>query len=474
MAKTKDHNVTDNATASSLLRWRKRHSYYYRCLDNIYKFVVRPSSRVLHVGCQFGDILHAVKPSYGVGTDIDAEAVELAQNRFEHLDFHIQDPHQLNIEGTFDYILICNSLGEWHDIQRVLDKIHPLTNDHTRIVITYYNHLWDLLLRIGSLIGIRKPVAHQNWLPPKDIENLLNLSNFDVIRSDSFLILPKRIPGLTTVFNYVLSVLPGFRYFNLINLVVARPMPAPKSDHDLSVSVVVPCKNERGNIKDAVERIPKMGKNTEIIFVDGNSTDGTAEEINRQIQTHPERQITLIHQQDGSGKADAVRKGFDAAIHDILVIQDADLTAPPEDLSKFYKALRDGKGEFINGSRLVYPMKKQAMRFLNMLGNKFFGTLFSWLLGQRFRDTLCGTKMISRQNYELIAGNRSYFGDLDPFGDFDLIFGSIKQHLKVVEVPVTYHARTYGSTNIQRFRNGLMLLKMGWVAFKKIKIHPLK
>ena len=264
-------------------------------------------------------------------------------------------------------------------------------------------------------------------------------------------------------------MLPGFRFFNLVNLLVARPIPAAKRDEDLSVSVIVPCRNERGNIEEAIKRIPQMGRETEIIFVDGNSTDGTAEEIIFQIKKNPQRRISLIHQGDGIGKGDAVRKGFAAAGGDVLVIQDADLTAPPEDLAKFFRALRDGKGEFVNGSRLVYPMEKQAMRFLNLLGNKFFGNLFSWLLGQRFRDTLCGTKMLSRKNYELLAANRSYFGEFDPFGDFDLIFGAVKQNLKVIEVPVSYKARTYGETNISRFKHGWLLLKMSWVAFKKIK-----
>jgi len=297
----------------------------------------------------------------------------------------------------------------------------------------------------------------------------LSLAGFDVIRSSSYIILPKRVPPFTTLCNYFLSLLPGFRLLNMVSLVVARPTAAVQRDEDLSVSVIVPCKNERGNIEDVIKRIPQMGRQTEIIFVDGNSTDGTPEEIERQIREHPERKITLIRQGDGVGKGDAVRKGFAAAKGEVLVIQDADLTAPPEDLPKFFRVLRDGKGEFINGSRLVYPMEKQAMRVLNLLGNKFFGSLFSWLLGQRFRDTLCGTKMISRKNYELIAANRSYFGDFDPFGDFDLIFGAVKQNLKVVEVPVTYRARIYGSTNISRFRHGWLLLRMSWVAFKKIK-----
>jgi SAM-dependent methyltransferase len=452
-----------------LLRWRKRNKYYYKWLDRIYKFVVRPNSRVLHVGCECGDLLAAVKPSYGVGIDKDPEAIELARKRFPHLKFQIADPHKLKLEEKFDYVLICNSLGRWHDIQQVLECVHPLTTEDTRIVITYYNYLWEWILRLGSLVRIRRPQPYQNWLPPADIANLLNLTNYDVIRADSFLLLPKRIPPLTILCNYFLSLLPGIRYFNLINLLVARPAPAAQPEQNLSVSVIVPCRNERGNVKAVIDRVPQMGRETEIIFVDGNSTDGTPEEIESRIREHPRHSIRLIPQGDGVGKGDAVRKGFAAARSDVLVIQDADLTAPPEDLPKFFKALCDGKGEFINGSRLVYPMEKQAMRFLNHLGNKFFGSLFSWLLGQRFRDTLCGTKMIHRKNYELIAANRSYFGDFDPFGDFDLIFGAVKQNLKVIEVPVTYRARTYGTTNISRFKHGWLLLMMSWIAFKKIK-----
>ncbi len=450
-----------------ILKWQRRNSYYYRWLERIYRFAVRPNSRVLHVGCECGDLLAAVSPSYGVGIDADGEAIETAKRRFDNLHFYKMDPHELRLDEKFDYVLICNSLGRWHDIQRVLENIQQVCAEDTRVVITYYSYIWEGLLRLGSVFRVRRPYSYQNWLPPSDIMNLLNLAGFETVRRDSYVMMPKRIPPLTSVFNYVLSLLPGFRQLNLVNFVVARPVPKPKAD--LSVSVIVPCRNERGNIADAIRRIPKMGRDTEIIFVDGNSTDGTTEEIAKQIAVHPERSIRLIHQGDGVGKGDAVRKGFAAAKGDVLVIQDADLTAQPEDLPKFFAALRDGKGEYINGSRLVYPMEKQAMRFLNLLGNKFFGALFSWLLGQRFRDTLCGTKMLSRKNYEIIAANRSYFGEFDPFGDFDLIFGAVKQNLKVIEVPVAYKARSYGTTNISRFRHGWLLLKMSWVAFKKIK-----
>lgn len=455
----------------SLLKWRQKNSYYYQWQDQLFAANVRPHSRVLHVGCECGDLLAAVQPSFGVGVDPDEASIEVARSRFEHLHFEVQDPHTLCVEGPFDYILINHSIGNWKDIQQIFENLLPLTHEDTRIIVTYYSYLWEWLLRLGSVLRMRRPNRCQNWLPPEDIKNFLSLTGCDVIRYDSSMMMPKRIPLLAAFCNRLLSPLPGFRHLNLINMVIARPLPAPKNPQDYSVSVIVPCRNERGNIAEAIERIPPMGRRTEIIFVDGGSTDGTAEEIERQIERHLERPIQLLHQGDGVGKGDAVRKGFAAATGDVLVIQDADLTAPPEDLPKFFRAWCQGKGEFINGSRLVYPMEKQAMRFLNLLGNKFFGMLFSWLLNQRFRDTLCGTKMLSRRHYDLLAANRAYFGEFDPFGDFDLIFGSVKQNFKVVEVPVTYRARTYGDTNISRFRHGWLLLKMSWVAFRKFKWH---
>lgn len=462
------HEPSD-ITPCSALKWRRKNLYYYTWLERIFIANVRPNSRVLDLGCECGDLLAAVRPAYGVGIDTDSEAVEMARKRFPDLKFEVQDPHNLNLEGTFDYVLICNSIGTWKDIQQVLERVRPLTHEDTRIIITYYNYLWEGVLRLGSRFGMRRTNQYQNWLPPEDIINFLFLGHYDFIRRDSYMMLPKWVPALSAFCNRILSLLPVLRHLNLINLVVARPSPAPKDPKEVSVSVIVPCRNEKGNIADAIRRIPQMGKETEIIFVDGNSTDGTTAEIEAQIKLHPECRIGLIHQGDGVGKGDAVRKGFAVATGDVLVIQDADLTAPPEDLIKFFNAFCQGKGEYINGSRLVYPMEKQAMRFLNLLGNKFFGALFSWLLNQRFRDTLCGTKMLSRKHYHILAENRSYFGDFDPFGDFDLIFGAVKQNYKVAEVPVTYRARTYGTTNISRFRHGWLLLKMSWIAFKKIK-----
>ena len=237
----------------------------------------------------------------------------------------------------------------------------------------------------------------------------------------------------------------------------------------MSVSVIIPARNEKGNIEALIQRTPRMGKHTEIIFVEGNSTDDTWGEIQRQGAHYQEYYHIKWVQQDGKGKGDAVRKGYSIATGDILMILDADMTVEPEELPKFFNAIASGKGEYINGSRLVYPMEKQAMRFLNLLGNKFFSLAFSWLLGQNLKDTLCGTKVLSRENYLRLAANRAYFGEFDPFGDFDLIFGSAKLNLKFVEIPIRYRARTYGETNISRFKHGWLLLRMTFFALKKVK-----
>jgi glycosyltransferase involved in cell wall biosynthesis len=235
--------------------------------------------------------------------------------------------------------------------------------------------------------------------------------------------------------------------------------------------VIVPCRNEAGNIAPAVARIPDLGAHTEIIFVDGDSTDGTREAIEAEIDRHRgKKDIKLVLQRPATGKGDAVRLGFDAASGDVLVILDADLTVEPEDLPKFYEAIVRRRGDLVSGSRLVYPMERQAMRFLNLLGNKAFSTLFTWILEQRITDTLCGTKGLRRSDYLKIKANRAFFGDFDPFGDFDLLFGAAKLNLKIVELPVRYRQRVYGTTKISRFRHGVLLLRMSWIAIRKLKL----
>jgi glycosyltransferase involved in cell wall biosynthesis len=298
-----------------------------------------------------------------------------------------------------------------------------------------------------------------------DVIGLLQLADWEPIKRQSRILCPVPTPFLGRILNrWFAPILP---FLCLSIFMTARPKPRAALQ-ERTVSVVIPARNEAGNIRAAVERTPSMGTWTELIFVEGNSHDATWEEIKRIEAAYPERRIKTL-KQTGRGKGNAVREGFAAAQGDILMILDADLTMPPEDLPKFFAALTNGHCELANGSRLVYPMEPKAMRFLNMCANKTFSILFTWLLGQPVKDTLCGTKVLTREAYRRIVSNRSYFGDFDPFGDFDLLFGADKLNLKIIDVPIRYQDRTYGKTNILRWTHGLMLLKMVFFAARKLK-----
>ena len=387
-----------------------------------------------------------------------------AKKNHPEFEFHQADAHDLSsIEGEFDVIILSDTVNDLWDVQRALEQVRRFCAPHTRLIINFYNHAWQLPLAIAQSLNLAAPMLHQNWLTREDIDNMLRLAGFESIRSSQEVLWPLPLGGFAD--RYLVKLWP-FREFALSNFVIARPAPQPCKQP--SVSVVIAARNEAGNIKSIFERVPKMGSRTEIVFVEGHSRDNTYETIEKEIPLHP-RTPSLLFRQPGIGKADAIRLGFEKATGDILMILDADLTVPPEDLPRFYDAIASGKGEFINGVRLVYPMEKEAMRTLNFIGNKLFSMAFSWLLGQPIKDTLCGTKVMWRDDYAKIAANRSYFGDFDPFGDFDLIFGAAKLNRKIIDLPIRYRDRTYGTTNISRWKHGLLLLRMVAFAARRIK-----
>ncbi len=453
--------------------WIKKNKYYY---DNDYRFMqflVPEGLRVLDVGCGTGRLLSELKPGNGVGVDLSAEMISIAKSKYTEFDFFVgdvEDPKFIKDLGrTFDVIIISDTIGSLSDCQMALENLRPLCVPETRIIIAYYSVGWAPILVAAQWLGWKMPQPQQNWLTTEDIVNLLSLSHFEIIKREWRQLIPVSLFGLGDFVNRFIAPLPLIRKFCLRNYVVARPFSLlPPQKPPKSATVLIPCRNERGNIEAAINRIPAFCKDMEILYVEGGSSDGTLKEIKRVIKAYPKKDIKVLVQR-GVGKGDAVRLGFSKARGDVLMILDADLTMPPEDLPKFFKAIVSGQGEFINGSRLVYPMENDAMRFLNLIANKVFSWLFTWLLNQRFTDTLCGTKVLRKSDYLLIDQNRSYFGVFDPFGDFDLIFGAAKLNLKVVEVPVRYAERVYGETQISRFFHGWLLLKMVVFAFRKLK-----
>ncbi len=473
---TKD-NIRDfyNAIASKRKKWLSRNKYYHRNLLKYYKTIIPEKSTILELGCGTGNLIGNLSPSFGVGVDISDEMIKIAKENYPSIEFICEDIEELSMDRRFDYIIISGTLGTVENIQLLLRKVLLNAYSDTRIIVDFYNPLWNPVIRFGQKTGLKMPEIIKNWLSVDDMANFLYISGYQVIRRKFMLLFPKNIPVLSYILNRLIGKLPVIRRLSFNQIVIARPDMTPDNSENLSSSVVITCRDEEGNIEGLVTRIPEMGKNTEIIFVEGHSKDNTVEKIMEMIKKYPEKDIRLLKQK-GIGQGDAFRYGYDEAKGDLVIWLEADLTTPPEEAYQFWETFITGKGEYINGSRFIYKMERSAMPLLNFLGNRFFGILFTILLKQRFTDTLCGFKAISKKNYLKIRNQIDYFGDFDPFGDFELIFGAIKNNLKVADIPVHYKPRGYGESKayggsfFSFAKHGFLLIRMSWIAFKKFII----
>ncbi|HMI52805.1 MAG TPA: glycosyltransferase [Candidatus Saccharimonadales bacterium] len=457
-----------DANAGRRAEWIRSNRYFYDRLQRTLRYIIEPHKRVLEIRCETGHLLASVKPSYGVGVEISDAMVESA--REQHPDYHFVkcDPEDLELNETFDYI-IFNHVFDTVDILSAMDRIRQHCTPETQVVVVNYNQLWQPIVEFASKIGLRSRFVEPNWVSENDIRGFLKLASFRPVRLHRFVLSPKWIPLLSGLMNGFVARLPGLRRLCLMQLMVARPVKEPLAEDEVTVSVVIPCRNEVGNVEHAVKRLPAMGKRTEILFCDDKSTDGTADEVRRMQALYPEKDIRLIAG-PGVCKADNVWTGFRAARGDVLMILDADLTVMPEELPMFLRALVASRGDFINGSRLVYPMQHLAMKFANIIGNKFFGVVFSFLLQQRIKDTLCGTKVLWRKDWLRMEPNLGSWGIRDLWGDYELLFGASRLHLEIVEVPVHYQERIHGITKMNKvLSNGLRMLRICYHAWHRLE-----
>ncbi|MGN6367206.1 MAG: glycosyltransferase [Phycisphaerae bacterium] len=457
------------AQHAALQRSRRRNGYFHRYLTKIVSHQILPGSRVLDIGCAAGDMLAAVKPAYGVGIDINSKAIAEARQRHPELTFHEMAAEEVGKLGeTFDYVIVSGVLPQLYDLHTALEAIRAVCHDRTRVIVTTFSRVWQPAIRIGEVLGWKARVPDESWIPPAEVRSILGQCDYDIVAQKDGILLPVGIPLVSNLVNR--WVAPMMDWANLCTVTVGRILPRTnRMEIPRSVSVIIPARNEAGNIKPLLDRVPAMGEKTEVIFIEGNSTDNTWEVIQKTVAEYQGPFSVSCYKQTGKGKGDAVRLGFGKATGEILMILDADISVPPEELPRFVDLIAKQQCEFANGSRLVYPMEKEAMQFLNMIANKMFGWMFTFLLSQRLRDTLCGTKVLRKADYEKIVANRAYFGDFDPFGDFDLLFGAARLNLKITDVPVHYKQRVYGSTNISRFRHGWLLLRMCAFAARKIR-----
>jgi len=455
--------------AATRAKWVRRNKYYYGCLKRLLRHLVEPGKRVLNIRCQTGFLLDALGPSYGVGVEISPEMVSVAQAAHPQYTYYQAFPEDFVAHEKFDYILLCD-VGDIADVQKTLLRLQNACQRHTRLLIYTYNHLWEPLIALAQRLHLKIPQTEQNWLSEQDLIGLLTLSGFEWLKTYRSALFPKYIPLFSAFMNRVVAKLPFIGRLCMIEVLVARVIPKPVDPCDVTVSVIVPCKDERGNIESAVVRMPELGRSTEIIFCDDKSTDGTAGEVRRMQRFYPERNIRLV---EGPGicKSKNVWTGFEAARGDILMILDADLTVMPEELPYFMHAITRGGAEFVNGSRLVYPIPKAAMKAANVVGNKFFSAAFSYLLGQRIKDTLCGTKVLWRSDWERVRPMIGTWGTLDRWGDYELLFGAAKLNLRILDQPVHYQERIFGATKMTKvFKHGLTMLRMCVHGFRRLKV----
>ena len=442
--------------------YERFNAYFYRYRRKILRRIIPPHKKILDIGCGGGDNLANLTPSRGLGLDISSHMVHLAKSRHPELEFICKDIDTYSPEeGDWEYLLAINLLLEVPDINLTLNRIHHIMSEETRLVILNHSANWEFLFRIYTFFQKWNKRINQNWLNRRDYENLFNNCGFQVIKKTKALLVPINIPILSNIINWLFHQIPFIRRFGLLDIYTLKKRIPRERLPDFSVSVIVPCKNESENIPAIIPRMPGMGRFTEIVFVDDLSTDDTHKCMQEQKEKFPDVPVKIV---DGSGlgKGAACRKGFEAATGDILMILDADLTVPPEVLPDFFEIIQAGHAEFVNGSRQVYQLEEDSMRMANCIGNGFFAYLFSFLMGFRVNDTLCGTKVFFRKHYPLILESREFFATNDVWGDFDLLFAASRHNLMYTEHPVHYFPRTYGETKMGRRLHNAQIMFRNW------------
>jgi ubiquinone/menaquinone biosynthesis C-methylase UbiE len=437
--------------------WRNRNRFYHYSMRDLIRGMVPPNADVLEFGSGSGDLLADLQTSRGVGLNLAQELTDQAGRKHPHLKFLTVDVDQTASPSQFspNIIVMTNMLDYVHDVWDQMESMAGLIKEDTLLVITTNNPLWSSILRAASKLKMRVPESPRNFITNQDICSVLRLHGFDIVEEGLAVPIPKNIPIISGIANALLPELPILRFSSSIQYVAARPH-IPRQP--LSCSVIIPCHNEAENIAECIRRVPNMGRSTEIVVVDDGSTDDTAQQVQDVMRTDP--RVRLIVFDQNQGKANAVRAGFDAAKGDIVMILDADMAVMPEDLPKFVRPLQQGTADFVNGTRLVYPMEGQAMKMINYLGNKAFCYLASWVMRQRVSDSLCGTKALFKRDCV-----RMPIGGKERWGDFDFLFGAARLRLRVLEVPVHYQERRAGHSKMRVLRDGWLFLKAcmyGW------------
>lgn len=365
----------------------------------------------------------------------------------------------------YDYIILNGNLGYTNDVMQVLQSAYKASKPTSRLIIYQHNHLWQWILWFIESLGLKRKEGVQNWLSINDVSLYMSAAGFEKTRVFRRTIFPASLFGVGRIINLIFAILPILDFWKLDQYIIGRPI----TDRRLnSLTICITVKNEKGNIEPIANFIPKIANNQEILFIEGHSTDGTRDEVKRVIKKYPKQNIRLI-KQSGNGQGDAIKLGFSKAKGDVILLYEGDGTSDPRDLNYFYNALAEGRFEFVEGSRFVYPLDNKSMPAANKLGNMFFAKWFSFFLNQRATDVLSGIKGLLKEDFDLINKSWGFLGFNDPFGDFELLYGAVKNGLKIGEIPMRYYPRKYGKSKTNVLKHGTYLLKMALSGYLKFR-----
>ncbi len=385
-----------------------------------------------------------------LGQNIDSNKIFIKeideQYQIKHKDnIHYVNENIENILSDCDTVVISDIEHQLNPAKNLLN-LSRIVGDNTKIILLSKNMVWMILIKILKLFFSFSPKKN-NFLPSSYLDNLYSSCNLELIRQEKIIALPINIPFLTKIINRIFR-LPLLNFFCMSNIAILKKKIKNSSNHkDLKISFIIPCKNEQDNIKVFEQKINENTEPDEYLFGDDNSSDKTSDEIDKLIEKLSDKKI-IKYNGPGICKSENVYKGIDLSSGDIIVIYDADHTVSFEDIKFSVSIMKKTNVDFINCTRMIYPQKDGAMKFANFIGNTIFASLFSLLFKKKITDTLCGTKIFYKKDWEKIKENTSQWGMKDLWGDFDLLIGAYKNNLKITEVPVTYYERRENETKM--------------------------
>lgn len=376
-----------------------------------------------------------------------------------------EDLNKILINNTkYDCIVLSDMFEVNDDILGLLKLLKKNLNNDGTILLTSITPIWDGVLSILEMLNLKNKSKKRSYIHLNKLSAVLDTINFQITGKRTRQYFPFKLFYFGNIINNFLEIILYFFNFGIRSYFTIKEIEDTAEKDVLSKTIIVPAKNEEGNLNELINRIPYLGNNVEVIISCGISNDNT---LGMAKSLKSDNFIIKVIEQTSKGKANAVWEACEQSSNDLIAILDADLSVDPEELSSFFELIETKKCDFVNGTRLIYSMEKGSMRFINNFGNRLFQYVVSKIIRLPLTDSLCGTKVFKKNLYEKIKKWQSVVKIKDPFGDFDLLFAAAYSSQKIVEYPIHYRARKYGTTQIRRFKDGFKLIKYLSVSFYK-------